>query len=152
MRRLRDLTRRRTILLADRTREKQRMEKLLEDAGVKLSVVATDIFGKSGRAMLQALIAGQRDPATLAALAQGKLRNKHAALTEALTGRFDEHHAFMAAMILSHVDTLNTMIEVLDQRIDTEIKPYRAQVELLDTAPGIDVRGAQTSSPNSAWT
>jgi len=107
IRRLRDLTRRRAVLLAERTREKQRMEKLLEDAGVKLSVVATDIFGKSGRAMLDALIAGERDPKVLAELAMGRLRKKIPALAEALVGRFDDHHAFLARMICDHIDTIS---------------------------------------------
>src|SRR4051794_6979530 len=90
IRRLRDLTRRRSILLGDRSREKQRMEKLLEDAGVKLSVVVSDLFSKSGRAMLEALVAGERDPRVLADLARGRLRVKIPALAEALAGRFGE--------------------------------------------------------------
>jgi transposase len=94
IRRLRDYTRLRADLTADRSRHKQRLEKLLEDALIKLGTVATDIFGVSGRAMLEALIAGQRDPKLLAELARGRLRVKHAALVQALTGRFDDHHAF----------------------------------------------------------
>jgi transposase len=143
IRRLRDLTRRRTVLLADRTREKQRMEKLLEDAGVKLSAFITDIFGTSGRAMLDALVAGERDGAVLAELALGRMRAKVAALTEALTGRFDEHHGYLAAMILRHVDQITTMVAELDTRIETEIRPYRRQIELLDSIHGVDVRTAQ---------
>jgi len=113
IRRLRDLARRRTILLAERTREKQRVEKLLEDAGVKLSVVATDIFGKSGRAILEALMAGQRDGRALADLALGRLRTKIPALTEALVGHFDDHHPFIARMICDHIDTINQMVAEL---------------------------------------
>jgi transposase len=143
IRRLRDLTRRRTVLLADRTREKQRMEKLLEDAGVKLSAFITDIFGTSGRAMLDALVAGERDGAVLAELALGRMRPKVAALTEALTGRFDEHHAYLAGMILRHTDQISTMVAELDTRIQTEIRPYQRQVELLDSINGVDVRTAQ---------
>lgn len=143
IRRLRDLTRRRTLLLAERTREKQRVEKLLEEAGVKLSVVATDIFGASGRAMIDALIAGERDPRTLANLARRRMRSKIDALAQALTGHFDDHHAFLARMICAHVDAINAMIAELDARIDAEIAPYRRQVELLDTVDGIDTRGAQ---------
>jgi transposase len=138
IRRLRDLTRRRAILLTEGTREKQRMEKLLEDAGVKLSVVATDIFGKSGRAMLDALITGERDPKVLAELALGRLRKKIPALTEALIGRFDDHHAFLARMICDHIDTISVMVAELDTRIDAEIEPYRAEVELLDSLHGVD--------------
>jgi transposase len=143
MRRLRDLTRRRALLLGERTREKQHMEKLLEDAGVKLSVVATDIFGRSGRDMITALIRGERDGRVLADLARGLLRKKTPSLIQALVGRFDEHHAFCAAQILHHIDMINTMVKELDERITAEIKPYQPQVELLDSVPGIDQRGAQ---------
>jgi transposase len=143
IRRLRDLTRRRTILLADRTREKQRMEKLLEDAGVKLSVFVTDIFGRSGRAMIDALIRGERDGTVLAELALGRMRSKVAALAEALTGRFSEHHAFMAKMITAHIDMITAMVADLDTRIDAEIAPYQRQIELLDTINGVDIRTAQ---------
>jgi transposase len=149
IRRLRDLTRRRAIPLAERTREKQRMEKLLEDAGAKLSVVATDIFGKSGRAMLDALIAGERDPKVLAELAMGRLRKKIPALAEALVGRFDDHHAFLANMICNHIDTIGRMIAELNTRIDTEIKPYRTEIELLDSLPGVDTRTDRPPAPAS---
>jgi transposase len=144
VRRLRDLTRRRTILLAERTREKQRMEKLLEDAGIKLSVVASNIFGKSGRAMLDALIGGQHDVQSIAQLARGRMRPKIPVLGAALVGRFSDHHAFCARMILAHIDVLTAMVDELDTRITAEIAPYRAQVELLATVDGIDVRGAQS--------
>jgi transposase len=143
IRRLRDLTRRRAILLGDRSREKQRMEKLLEDAGVKLSVVASDIFSKSGRAMLEALIAGERDARVLAELARGRLRVKIPALTEALAGRFAEHHAFLARMILTHIDAISAMLTELDTRIDAELAPYRPQIDLLDSIDGIDTGTAQ---------
>src|SRR6266511_1869556 len=98
IRRLRDYTRLRADLTAERSRHKQRLEKLLEDALIKLSTVATDIFGASGRAMLEALVAGQRDPRVLAELAKGRLRVKHAALVEALTGQFSDHHAWLAML------------------------------------------------------
>jgi transposase len=143
IRRLRDLTRRRTVVLADRRREKQRMEKLLEDAGVKLSAFITDIFGTSGRAMLDALVAGERDGATLADLALGQMRTKIAALTDALTGRFDSHHSYLAGMILRHVDYLTAMATDLDHRIAEQIAPYQRQIELLDSIAGVDVRTAQ---------
>jgi transposase len=144
IRHLRDLTRRRAILLADRTREKQRMEKLLEDAGVKLSAFITNIFGVSGRTMLDALVAGERDGTILAELALGRMRTKVAVLADALTGRFDDHHAYLAGMILRHVDQITAMVAELDTRITTEIGPYQRQVELLDTIDGVDVRTAQT--------
>ena len=143
IRRLRDLTRRRAILLGDRSREKQRMEKLLEDAGVKLSVVVSDLFSKSGRAVLEALIVGERDPRVLAELARGRLRVKIPALAEALAGRFAEHHAFLARMILTHIDGIGAMLTELDARTDEELAPYRTQVKLLDSIDGIDTRTAQ---------
>jgi transposase len=143
IRRLRDLTRRRTLLLAERSREKQRMEKLLEDAGVKLSIVASDIFGASGRLMIEALIGGERDGAVLADLAVGRLRRKTAVLRDALVGRFDDHHGFLASMILWHINAIDAMIADLDTRIGAEIEPYRAQVELLDSVPGIAQRAAE---------
>jgi len=104
IRELRDLTRYRTAITRERTREVQRLEKLLEDAGIKLSLVATDIMGVSGRAMLQALIDGQRDPVLLADLAQRQLRKKIPQLVEALHGRFREHHALLARLHLDQID------------------------------------------------
>jgi transposase len=121
IRRLREDTRLRADLTADRTRHKQRLEKLLEDALIKLGTVATDIFGVSGRAMLEALIAGQRDPKVLAELARGRLRVKHAALVQALTGGFDDHHAELARMLLDQIDTLGGQIDQLTARIEQTI-------------------------------
>jgi transposase len=118
IRQLRDYTRLRVDLVEDRTRHKQRVEKLLEDSLIKLSTVATDIFGKSGRAMLDALIAGERDPEVLAECALGKMRPKRAALKEALTGRFDAHHAELIAMLLDEVDALTAKIDTLTARVD----------------------------------
>jgi transposase len=118
IRQLRDYTRLRHDLLQDRSRHKQRVEKLLEDALIKLSTMATDIFGKSGRAMVEALIAGERDPHVLADMALGKLRPKHAALIEALNGRFDDHHAELARMLFDQIDALTDQIIRLGRRID----------------------------------
>jgi transposase len=118
IRRLRDYTRLRVDLVADRTRQVQRLEKLLEDALIKLSTVASDILGVSGRAMLDALIAGERDPQALAELARGRMRGKRAALVEALTGRFDDHHAELAQMLLDEIDALTLKAETLTLRID----------------------------------
>jgi len=118
IRRLRDYTRLRSDLTRDRTRHKQRLEKLLEDALIKLSTVATDIFGKSGRDMIEALIAGNRDPEQLAQLARGRMRVKHAALVQALNGRFDDHHADLARILLDQVDGLDTQIRQLTATID----------------------------------
>ena len=117
IRELRDYTRLRVDLTVERSQHKQRLEKLLEDALIKLSIVATDIFGVSGRAMIEALIAGERDPRRLAGLARGRLRVKNAALVQALTGRFDDHHAELARMLLDQVDTLTAQIDRLTTRI-----------------------------------
>jgi transposase len=121
IRQLRDYTRLRCDLTEERTRHKQRLEKLLEDALIKLSTVATDIFGVSGRQMIEALIAGERDPQTLAAMARGRMRAKQAALVEALTGRFDAHHAELARMLLDAIDEQTARIAVLTERIDALI-------------------------------
>ena len=119
IRELRDYTRLRVDLTHDRSRHAQRLEKLLgSDALLKLSTVATDIMGVSGRAMIEALIAGERDPRTLAEMARGRMRVKHAALVEALTGRFDDHHAELARMLLDQYDALGAQIERLTARID----------------------------------
>ncbi len=118
IRRLRDYTRLRSDLTEERSRHKQRMEKLLEDALIKVSSVAADIFGVSGRAMIEALIVGERDPVVLAGLAQGRMRAKHTALVEALTGRFDDHHGELARLLLNQVDTLSATIDNLTARID----------------------------------
>ena len=118
IRRLRDYTRLRTDLTHDRSRQVQRLEKLLEDALIKLSAVATDIMGVSGRAMIEALIAGQRDPKVLAGLARGRMKTKHSALVAALDGRFDDHHAELARMLLDQIDALTTQIDTLTARID----------------------------------
>jgi transposase len=118
IRRLRDYTRLRTDLTHDRSRQVQRLEKLLEDALIKLSAVATDITGVSGRAMIEALIAGQRDPKVLAKLARGRMKTKHSALVAALDGRFDDHHGELARMLLDQIDALTTQIDALSARID----------------------------------
>jgi transposase len=118
IRQLRDYTRLRSDLTQERSRHVQRLEKLLEDALIKLSTVATDIVGVSGRAMLEALIVGQRDPKVLAELAKGRMRGKRAALVQALTGRFDDHHAELARVLLDHIDALTAQIDRLTARIE----------------------------------
>ncbi len=143
VRQLRDLTRTRTAITRERTREWQRLEKLLEDAGVKLTSVATDISGPSGRAMLDALIDGQRDPAALADLARARLRLKIPALTEALTGRFTAHHAFLARLHLSLIDQHTQAIGELTSRIEVVIEPFRRARELIVTVPGISTTLAE---------
>ncbi len=156
IRRLRDLTRTRTTVVRERGREYQRLEKLLEDAGIKLTSVATDISGVSGRAMLEALIGGQRDPAALADLAKARLRVKIPALTEALTGRFTEHHAFLARLHLNLIDSHTAMINELTSRIEVVIEPFRLVRDLIDTIPGIstiiaDVIIAETGADMSRF-
>jgi len=151
VRELRDLTRTRTAITRERSREVQRLEKLLEDAGIKLSSVATDIMGVSGRAMLQALIEGQREPVVLADLAKRRLRNKTPELVEALTGRFREHHAFLARMHLDLIDRHTAAINQLTERIEVVIEPFRGFRDLICTIPGIstlvaDVITAETGA------
>lgn len=137
VRQLRDLTRTRTKFTADRAKEIQRLEKLLEDAGIKLSSVASDITGASGRAMLAALIAGRTDTEAMAELAKGRMRPKIPELVEALNGRFTEYHGFLAKMHLDIIDYLTASIDALSARIEVVISPFRPQIELLVTVPGI---------------
>jgi transposase len=137
IREMRDLTRYRTELVHERTREVQRLHKILQDAGVKLSSVATNIMGVSGRAMVEALIAGTRDAAALADLARGLLRKKLPDLRRALEGRFGGHHAFMAGRILAHIDYLEEEIEEVTGRIEEVLRPFAAEVERLSTIPGV---------------
>lgn len=137
VRHLRDLTRYRTTLTVERSREAQRLEKELEDAGIKISSVATDILGVSGRAMLAALIAGEDDAAVIADMARGRMRPKIPALTQALTGNFGEHHAFLCRMHLTRIDELSATIEELSARIEQEMRPFARQIDLLVTIPGV---------------
>jgi transposase len=118
IRQLRDLTRTRTVFTDERSRHKQRVEKILEDAQIKLSTVATDIFGVSGRAMMDAMIAGERNPRVLAEMARAGMRKKREALAEALTGNFEDHHARLLALILKTVDHLTAQIEELSTAIE----------------------------------
>ena len=143
IRQLRNLTRYRKAQIEERTREAQRLDKILQDAGIKLSSVATDMLGKSGRAMLDTLVAGGRDPQALADLALGRLRAKLPALRAALTGRFSAHHALIVGEILAKLDYLDEAIDRLSAEIDRVIAPFAAQVELLVTIPGVDRRTAQ---------
>jgi transposase len=137
IRQLRDVTRYRADLVGVRTAEKQRVEKLLEDAQIKLSVVASDIFGVSGRAMLQALLAGERDPKRLAQLARARMRAKLSLLAEAFTGFFTDHHAFLLARMLDRIDQLSADIAALDARIEALIGPSAQTVDRLDEIPGV---------------
>jgi transposase len=137
IRQLRDLTRYRADLVAARTAEKQRVEKLLEDAQIKLSVVASDIFGVSGRAMLAALVAGERDPKVLAQLARTRLRAKLGLLVEAFTGFFTDQHAFLLAKMLTRVDALDADLAELDAKLAELIAPFANAVDRLDEIPGL---------------
>ena len=138
IRQLRDLTRTRTHITQERTREVQRLEKLLESAGIKLSSVATDITGVSGRLMLQALIdsQGTADPSVVADLAKRRMRSKIPLLTEALNGRFTAHHAFMTRLFLDRIDAHTRDIELLSERIDGLMEPFLPARDLLESIPG----------------
>jgi transposase len=143
LRELRDLTRYRKVLIQERTREANRLHKVLEDAGIKLATVATDILGASGRAMLHALVAGTTDPAVLADLARGTLRKKLPALRQALAGRFRPHHAFMVGQHFSHLDYLDEAIASLSTRIEEALRPFAAEQDRLDSIPGVAQRTAE---------
>ncbi|MDJ0358620.1 IS110 family transposase, partial [Paenarthrobacter sp. PH39-S1] len=143
IRELRDLTRARTVITRERTREIQRLEKLLEDACIKLSSVASDITGVSGRLMLKALIEGQQDPVVLANLAQRRMRSKIPELTDALTGRFGSHHRYMAELYLHRVDAHTADIEDLSARIEAAMEPFRLARELLISIPGFSTTVAE---------
>jgi transposase len=137
IRRLRDLTRYRCDLVEARGAEKQRVEKLLEDAQIKLSVVASDIFGVSGRAMMAALIDGQRDPQVLAQMARGRMRGKISALEEAFTGYFTDHHKVLLVKMLTRIDGFDADIAELELLIEQMVAPFVTEVERLDEIPGI---------------
>jgi transposase len=137
IRRLRDLTRYRIDLVGVRTAEKNRIEKLLEDACIKLSVVASDIFGVSGRAMMAALIAGEHNPKVLAQLARSRMRTKIDRLEEAFTGHFDAHHEFLLARMLARIDGIDADIAAVDEQIEAYLAPFAAAAARLDEIPGI---------------
>ena len=143
IRELRDLTRYRKSLVWERAREANRLQKLLEDANIKLSDVASDVLGASGRAMLAALCGGNNDPAALAELARGKLRAKLPALETALQGRFSSHHALLLSHLLSHIDYLDHSIDSLSAEIEERLDPFAQQRELLCTIPGVAERTAE---------
>jgi len=143
LRDLRDLTRYRKALIQERTRAANRLHGRLEDAGLKLATVATDILGVSGRAMLEALVQGTTDPAILAELARGKLRAKLPALRQALAGRFRSHHGFIVSQILAHLDYLDEAIASLSEQVEGYLAPFAEAVALLDTLPGVARRTAE---------
>jgi transposase len=143
IRQLRDLTRYRKRLVQTHTAEAQRIHKTLEDASIRLGSVASDVLGASGRAMLQALLAGERDPKVLADLARGRLRNKLPELREALRGRFDAHHALLLRLALEHVEQLERSIAALDAEVDRVIAPFAKARDHLDTITGVGKRAAE---------
>ncbi len=156
IRQLRDLTRARSALVHERARENQRLEKFLEDSGIKLATVATHLTGVSGRAMLEALVAGERDPEVLAELAKRRLRNKMPELKEALTGRFNEHHAFLVRVHLNLIDEFTKAIEEITVQIEVAMAPFASARELLVTIPGVsdtvaDVIIAETGADMSRF-
>lgn len=143
IREIRDLTRFRRTRMEERTREAQRLDKILQDAGVKLSSVASDPLGVSGRAMLSALVAGSRDPAVLAELAKGTLRKKIPQLRSALEGRFSTHHALLVSEVLEQLDALDESISRLSAEIDRLFVPFGEARDRLTTIPGVDRRAAE---------
>src|SRR2546426_8122396 len=145
IRELRDLTRHRRVLIQERTRAANRLHKLLQDAGIKLASVATDILGVSGRAMLEALVHGTTDPTILADLARGTLRKKLPALRQALAGRFRPHHAFLAGQLLGHVDYLDEAIATVSAEVEDRLVPFAPHLTRLDTIPGINRRTAEVA-------
>src|SRR5206468_2197002 len=143
IRELRDLTRYRKTVIEERTREVQRLEKVLEDAGIKLSSVASSITGASGRAMLDALIDGERDPAVLADLAKATLRRKTPLLQQALLGRFDAHHAILVREMLARIGAADATVARLSHEITTRLEPFRDQLDQLMSIPGVARRTAE---------
>lgn len=137
IRALRELTRYRKNQVDERSREIQRLDKVLQDAGVKLTSVASKLLTKSGRAMIETLIAGETDPEVLAHLALGKMKAKIPALVEAMEGMFDTHHAVVCRQILDHIDFLDNTIEKLSEQVVDRMDPYEAAIALLETIPGV---------------
>jgi transposase len=142
-RELRDLTRHRTTLVAERSRIVNRLQKVLEDANIKLAAVASDVTGVSARAMLTALLEGRTDPHLLADLAQGRMRSKREQLEQALVGRLRPHHAFLLREHLSHLEYLDEAIERFSTAIAERLRPFEWAIDLLDTIPGLSRRSAE---------
>jgi transposase len=152
IRHLRMLTRYRVQLMGDRTRDVTRLEQMLEDASIKLSAVASSLSTVSARAMLEAMVAGQRDPAVLAAMAKGKMRSKIPDLREALDGHFTDAHARLVAQMLNRLDKVQQALAELDELIAEACRPWTHQLELLQTIPGVGPKSPRSSSPRPAGT
>ncbi len=144
IRELRDLTRYRKSLVGERTQEVNRLQKLLEGANIKLASVVTDVLGKSGRDMLEALVAGESDAEAMAALARGSLRKKIPQLQEALNGLVQPHHRFLVGQILGHIDFLEEAIAQVQHEIEQRLQAEQEAVELLQTIPSIKANAAAT--------
>ena len=142
-RELRDLTRYRISIVQERARIVNRLQKVLEDANIKLASVASNVVGVSARAMLEEMLAGEGDTHVLADLARGRLRQKRAELEKALVGRLKAHHRFMIAELLSHIDYLDEGIERVSVEIQERMHPFEAQIEQLDSIPGVNRRTAE---------
>lgn len=142
-RELRELTRYRVSLVQTRSAEVNRLQKVLEGANIKLAGVASDIMGVSAQAMLRELLAGNRDVTAIAALAKGRLREKRAALEQALTGSFQGHQRFLVTQLLVHIDSLDHHISEVDAEVEERLRPVEAAVDLLDTIPGVNRVAAQ---------
>jgi transposase len=143
IRELRELTRSRRQVIEERARQANRLQKILETANIKLGDVATDVLGVTGREILRALVAGRGNPKKLASFARGALRNKREQLAEALVCRFTEHHAFLVETVLNHVEFLEGQIAGFDRRIEEKTLPFAAELERLDTIPGVGRRSAE---------
>ncbi len=140
---MRNLLRTRKQFVRERSSHVQRIQKTLEDANIKLDSVITDILGLSGRRMIEALIAGETDPAALAALAHRRIKASPAELEAALRGRVTEHHRFMLRLLLQHIDAIDAAITQIDQEVDGKVEPFRAAIALLTTIPGVSVLSAE---------
>ena len=149
-RELRELTRYRTTLVHERADEVNRLQKVLEGANIKLASVATDLLGKSGRAMLEALVGGSTDVAALAQLARGRLREKLPQLEQALAGQFGPHQRFLIAQQLAHIDFLDASLERVSAEIGDRLRPFEPEMERLQTIPGVGRRTPRSSSLRSA--
>jgi transposase len=142
-RELRELTRYRTTLIHERANEVNRLQKVLEGANIKLASVATDILGKSGRDILEALVGGTTDAAALAQLARGRLREKLPQLEQALSGQFGAHQRFLIAQQLAHIDFLDASLQRVSTEIGARLRPFEQQMERLQTIPGVGRRTAE---------
>jgi transposase len=140
---MRVLLRTRKQLVRDKTRHTQRIHKTLEDANIKLDAELSDVLGKSGRAMLEAMVAGESDPARLAALAHPNVKSTQATLREALRGRVTRHHRFLLQLHLEQIDALDTAIAAIDQEVEAALAPFRTAIELVSSIPGVRTLSAQ---------